>query len=245
MKPVIGITTYDRNEKPVINQAFDQHFASPALYTDAIRRAGGVPVLLPTGEEFPERWLSALDGIVLTGGADICPSHYSGNTDHPAMGAVHQMRDTAEIALTRDLLAHGALPALFICRGMQVLNVTLGGALYEDLGDIGTGDIHKSPETYWVRQPVDVTSGSQLDLIVKKSSLTTMSGHHQGIKTLGQKLSIAAVASDGIVEAVEVNGHPFALGVQWHPEASAATDPDQQAIFDAFVIAARGSQTTE
>ena len=243
MNPLIGITTYDRDEKPVINEAFDTHFASPALYTDAVRRAGGVPVLLPTGETDPAAWLSKLDGIILTGGADLNPSLYGGSETHPALGPIHDTRDQSELDLTQAILDHGTLPALFICRGIQVLNIAMGGTLHEDLDDTGTGHLHKSDETYWVHQPVTITADSQLGRILNKPTITTMSGHHQGIKTVGRGLTVAASAEDGITEAVEVEGHPFALGVQWHPEASAATDPDQQAIFDAFVAAARGSRT--
>lgn len=240
MKPLIGITTYGRHEKKVINPAFDHHFATPVQYVDAIRRAGGAAVLLPPGEEDIDSWLSILDGVVLSGGADICPKAYGGNPEHPELGPVHPDRDTAEIALTHALLRHGAMPVLFICRGLQILNVALQGTLHEHIEDLGKGDIHRCPAEFWAKQPVSVDADTSLSRSVGQKSIVTMSGHHQGLKRLAEGLRVIATAEDGIIEAVEVEGHPFALAVQWHPEASAGSDPDQQRIFDALIGAASG-----
>ncbi len=238
MKPLIGITTYGAGEKTVINPAFDVHFATPALYVDAIRRAGGAAALLPTGEDDIDPWLSTLDGVVMSGGADICPSRYDGDTTHPSVGPVCPARDRAEIALTRALLKHGKIPVLFVCRGMQILNVTQGGTLHEHITDLGKGDIHRDEVAYWAKQPVELDEHSVLARAAGQNRVTTMSGHHQGVKTVGKGLRVLAKAEDGIVEAMEVEGHSFALAVQWHPEASAAEDQSQQNIFDAFIAAA-------
>lgn len=240
MKPLIGVSTYGPVEKKVINPAFEQHYAVPVPYIDAIRQAGGAAVLLPPGEDDIDRWLSVLDGIILSGGADVCPSRYGGNSAHPQLGSVQPDRDSAEIALVHAILRQGTLPALFICRGIQILNVALGGSLHEHLAPREEGGVHHCPVDFWVKQPVTLDGDTALSRATKATSVTTMSGHHQGIKKLGKGLRVLATAEDGIVEAVEVEGHPFALGVQWHPEASAADDPAQQNLFDALVAAAAG-----
>lgn len=238
MIPLIGVATYGRYEKEVNNPAFKEHFCAPALYVDAIRRAGGSVVLLPPGETDFDPWLNALDGVILSGGADVSPDLYGGNSDHPELTQTFLDRDRSELNLTAALLQRQEIPCLFICRGIQVLNVALGGSLVEHIADNGQPDIHRTPGTFWAEQPVDVLGDTLLSRAVGKSSILTMSGHHQGIRRLGSDLIVSATAADGLVEAVEVRGHTFKLGVQWHPEASAATDPDQQAIFSSFVGAA-------
>lgn len=241
MKPIIGITTYGRREKKVLNPAFDDHYALPSHYVDAVRRAGGIAALLPPEESDFEALVSKLDGIILSGGGDVDPELYGGDPDHPMIGPINQDRDTSEIDLTRFLLDRGNIPVLFICRGMQVLNVALGGSLHEHIEDLGRGDIHRCPENFWALQSVTVSKQTLLHHIVGKDEVRTMSGHHQGVDRLGSNLITAALAEDGIVEAVQVAGHPFALAVQWHPEASAGADPDQQKLFDSLIDAARVS----
>lgn len=241
MTPLIGITTYDRGEVATQSPAYDQHFCTPAPYVDAVRRAGGAAVLLPVGETDIQVWLSRLDGIVFTGGADLDPRLYGGRLDHPLVGPHYPQRDGSDMAFARAALALGHLPLLFVCRGMQMLNLLQGGTLHEHIADLGQGDIHRGEAgQLWVRQPVAVHEGSLLHRAVGKTEITTISGHHQGVKALGGGLRVSSVAADGIVEAIECEGHPFALGVQWHPEISAATDPDQQRIFEALIAAARG-----
>lgn len=243
MLPLIGITTYGRGEKTVANVAFADHYCTPALYVDAVRRAGATAVLLPTEEPHPARLLAALDGIVFSGGADIEPNEYGGNPAHPKLGGTHSQRDKAELTLMRAALRDNDIPLLFICRGMQLLNVAQGGTLHEDIEDLGNGDIHRCKTDFWAKQPVEVVEGTRLHSAVRKPSVLTMSGHHQGVRELGADLTVSALAEDGIIEAIEHNTHPFAVGVQWHPEASAASDADQQKLFDAFVaISARRAE---
>lgn len=238
MTPLIGIATYGRSEKEVNNPAFKEHFCAPALYVDAIRRAGGSVVLLPPGETSYDSWLNALDGVILSGGADVSPDLYGGNSNHPELTQTFPDRDQSELNLTIALLQRKDIPCLFICRGLQILNVALGGSLVEHIADNGQPDIHRTPGTFWAEQPVEVYGDTLLSKAVGKSSILTISGHHQGIRNLGSDLVVSAIAEDGLVEAVEVKDHRFKIGVQWHPEASALFDPDQQAIFNSFVRAA-------
>lgn len=240
MRPVIGITTYGRADKRVDNPLFDEHFASPAPYTDAVRRAGGVPVLLPPGTDEVGEWLHLADGFILTGGADIHPDHYGGDIAHPDLLPTSADRDGAEMAFTRALLAHGAKPALFICRGLQVLNVALGGTLHAHIPDIRGDDIHRGDDGGWTLQGVDVTPGSGLAAAMQATRVDTYSGHHQAVDRVADGLHVTATAPDGIVEGLEVAGHPFALAVQWHPEVSAHSDATQQTLFNSLVAASLG-----
>lgn len=234
-RPVIGITTYGRVDKRVDNPLFDEHFASPAPYVDAVRRAGGVPVLLPPGQGEAADWLALADGFILTGGADIHPEHYGGDPDHPDLLPHSPDRDGCEMTLTRALLDDGVKPALFICRGLQVLNVALGGTLHAHIPDIRGDDIHRGDDGGWTAQRVDVTPGSGLADAMQATQVTPWSGHHQAVELVADGLTATATAPDGIVEGLEVAGHPFALAVQWHPEATAHQDPTQQNLFNALV----------
>jgi putative glutamine amidotransferase len=236
--PVIGLTTYGRFEISYQTTHYDEWFAIPTLYVDAVRRAGGVPILLPPGEEDWHAILAIVDGVILIGGSDIHPQNYGGDGSHPLLGKSDSERDAAEISLARALLGDRKRPSLFICRGLQVANVALGGSLHEDIGDVVGEDIHRGADKYWAVQPLAVQAGSMLAGIMGETAVATYSGHHQAIKVLGHGLQVTAVAPDGIIEAVELPGHPWFIAVQWHPEKSAAKDPTQQRIFDALVQAA-------
>ena len=235
--PIIGITTYGRTEKKVPSEADDDFFTVPTAYVNAVRRAGGVPVLLPPGEENIDGWLNTVDGVVFAGGADIDPTYYNGDVDHPKLGPKDTERDETEFALLRAVLDRKNKPVLLICRGMQVLNVLSGGTLHEHIADVHTENIHQGTETIWTLQDADIVEGSKLFNVVDRDAVKTMSGHHQGVKTVADGLSIAATAADGIVEALEVADHPFCIAVQWHPEMTADVDQSQQNIFDALVKA--------
>ncbi len=237
-QPVIGIITYGRRDVVVDNILYDQHYAVPADYVDAVRRAGGLPVLLPPGEKRVEDWMSAVDGFILTGGTDIDPIHYAGNSDHPNLLRFSPERDQCELALIKALIEDGKKPALFICRGMQLLNVALGGTLHEHIPDIREDDIHRGLEGGWTVQPVDVDTESNLYKIMKADFVETFSGHHQAVHVVPKSLAASATAPDGIIEALEDKAHPFFIAVQWHPEVSAETDESQQMLFDGLVSAA-------
>lgn len=216
MAPLIGITSYGRIEKVVVNPPDDAHFLVAATYVDAVRLAGGAAVILPGNEPHIERWLDALDGIVFSGGGDLAPSLYGGDEKHAALRAVHPDRDDAEIALTRAVLARGDIPALFICRGIQVLTVVLGGTLHEHIGatDHGCG-VHRAASGggFWARERVEIVPDTIFARIAGCSAMTVSSSHHLAIRDVAKGLRVSAVAVDGIVEAVELEGHPFLLGV--------------------------------
>lgn len=239
MKPIIGLTTYGRAEMKVPSEHYDEHFVLPALYVDAVRRAGGVPVLLPPGESDLEAILAAVDGVIVTGGGDVLPSAYDGDSQHPALEGMDPERDRSELTLLRLLSDESDTPTLCICRGMQAANVALGGSLYEHIPDVQSEDIHRSEDGGWAIQPLQVEADSQLARIMAEREVSTYSGHHQAVDRVADPLRVVGQASDGIIEALEHSEHPWFVAVQWHPECSAASDPSQQRIFDELVAAAR------
>jgi putative glutamine amidotransferase len=228
--PVIGITTY-----PVDS---DGRFTLPAVYVSAVRRAGGVPVLLAPGQSNPEVFLARMDGAILTGGGDLGPELYGGR-HHETIYGVDPGRDATEIALAR-LVCSRETPLLGICRGTQVLNVALGGSLIEHLPDeVGTAIPHRLPPRQPTRHKVSLAPHSRLAHVLGTTECSVASWHHQAIRGLGQGLQAVAWAPDGVIEAVEIPDLPWLLAVQWHPELTAADDPIQQRLFAWLVEAAR------
>ncbi len=227
--PIIGITTEtnDQNE-----------YVLPAEYVQAIRRAGGIPVLLPPGEPNLPALLELVDGLILSGGGDIDPLHY-GSDGHPAVYMIDPARDEMELALARQA-ATSDLPTLGVCRGAQLINVALGGTLVEHLPDeIDNSIAHRMEPRGAVPHPVTITPGSHLAEVIGAQAVVGASWHHQAIRTPASGLQAVARASDGTIEAVELPSHPWLLAVQWHPEITASEDPIQQRLFDALVEAAR------
>lgn len=234
--PLIGITTYGRNR--------DNHYILPAEYVEAVRRAGGVPVLLPAGETQIDALLERLDGLILAGGGDVDPELYAGKK-HAEIYMIDAERDGSEMPLARRVAANGT-PTLAICRGIQVLNVALGGSLVEHLPDeVGDAVLHRNPPpgpaqiSSYTLHPLRVDPNSRLAAILGTTEVTSASWHHQAVRRLAAGLQVAARAADGTIEAAELTDHPWLIAVQWHPEITAADDPDQQRLFDAFVAAAR------
>jgi putative glutamine amidotransferase len=224
--PRIGIPTYGRDA--------DDWFRIPAQYVDAVRRAGGLPILLAPGETRLDQWLGGVDAVVLTGGGDLDPALYGGAA-HAEIQSVDAERDAMELELVRALLAR-RIPTLAICRGMQMLNVVLGGTLIEHLPDVvGTEVLHRAPPRVPIRHPVSVAPGSKLAQILGTTEVQAMSWHHQALRRIADGLAVTAHAADGTVEAVELAAHPWLVAVQWHPELTAAEDPLHQRLFDALV----------
>jgi putative glutamine amidotransferase len=226
--PVIGITTYPRNERGRYNL--------PAEYVDAVERAGAVPVLIPPVPEHALRYLDLVDAVILAGGGDLAPEHYRGDA-HELNYGVDARRDALELALAREILKRRQ-PTLAICRGMQVLNVALGGTLIEHLPSVvGEKVAHRQPPRDPVPHLVTLEPDSRLAALVGATELEPMSWHHQAIRDLAPGLRVVARAPDDTIEAVELPDQPWLIAVQWHPELTAHQDSRQQRLFDALVSA--------
>lgn len=231
--PLIGITTYGRNEYGA--------FTLPTEYVDAVRRAGAIPVLIPPGEAQVTALLERLDGLLLSGGPDVDPVHYAGEA-HKMVYGVDPERDEMELVLARLAVAYDR-PTLCICRGAQVMNVALGGTLVEHLPDV-VGEVitHRDTRNIWAVHAVQVANDSNLASILATTEIAPNSWHHQAIRQAAAGLKIVARAADGTIEAVEKLDHRWLLAVQWHPEATAMHDPLQQKLFDALAEAARAGR---
>lgn len=219
-------------------------YGVPKPYLDALRRAGARTAIVSPGEEgSPEEILEPFDGLLLVGGGDVDPRRYGAEPGDHLYG-VEPDRDELEVALLHaaDRLA---MPTLCICRGMQVLNVAFGGTLHSHLPDdpdllehgvptAGTQTIHD----------VSVEEHSELFAATRRSTLSCSSHHHQGVDRVGGGLVVSARSSDGLIEAIELPSRAgddprFLVGVQWHPEDTADTDPTQQTLFEALAQRAR------
>jgi putative glutamine amidotransferase len=238
---LIGITSqreYTDTRRPVID--------SSASYVEAVLAAGGTPLLIPfslTDSELAE-FLPDLDGVLFTGGPDINPAVYGG-VMHPSVKGIDSQRDHSDIFIAR-FAVNQKLPFLAICRGIQIVNVALGGTLYTHISDQHPQAIfHTSypdlPYNY-LSHAVTVKENSLLGQICQEDSMLVNSLHHQGIKDLAPGLQAIARAADQLVEGVQVPRHPFGLGVQWHPELL-PDNPNAVAIFTAFIEAAIGSRS--
>jgi putative glutamine amidotransferase len=238
MKPIIAITTNGESERDLSNAYYEKFYYLPKLYVDAVRRAGGVPVLVPHHEDAWDSVLAMADGVLVTGGADVNPAEYGGNVEHPNLTGIDRERDKSELVLMEKLINGKPIPTLAICRGMQVMNIALGGSLTEHVADIHPEDIHRGDDGGWTLQAVQVDPASRLAEIMEADKVATTSGHHQAVKVLGKNLKVTARAADGIIEALEHTELPWMMGVQWHPEVTAAEDPTQQRLFDELVAEA-------
>ena len=236
--PIIGITANTVPES-------DNRSAQVALsqtYLDAIQHAGGVPVILPPlleGEAL-QSILARLDGVLLSGGSDLDPARFNG-LPHPRVYGIDPFRDEMEIQLV-NLAASQGKPFLGICRGIQSVNVALGGSLFTDVRDQLAGalkhDCYPDLPRNYLAHAVSVLPESRLAAILGGESVQVNSLHHQGILSLAPSLRPLAYAPDGLVEAVDLPGHPFGLAVQWHPECL-QEHANQRALFQAFIQAAR------
>lgn len=242
MRPLIVVTT-------TLAPAGSHNLPSVRLnvqYLTAVEEPGGTALLLTPGHdhESARHLVEVAHGLVLTGGEDVDPKRY-GQAPHPELGSVNALRDQVEIAALEAALERG-IPVLAICRGMQLLNVALGGTLFQDLpSQRKNGLIHEqeAPVTHrW--HHADVKPGSGLEAIFGTRELFINSFHHQGVDQLAPSLEATVWAEDGLVEGVEGKDHPWLFGVQWHPERGEAEspaderDPDRR-LFWAFIQAAR------
>ena len=234
--PLIGITTYRSN-----NPAGNPILALAEHYVQAISQAGGIPLMIPLG--LPEAQLSELtsrlDGILFSGGGDIDPVLF-GMQSHSAVNGVDPDRDRVEIQMVQNAVAK-ELPFLGICRGLQVINVALGGTLYTHILDQHPQALKHDYYPNWERThlPHDVRLNpeSHLSAILGTSQPEVNSLHHQGIRDLADPLQAIDWAPDDMIEAVELPDHPFGLAVQWHPEWL-TTHASMRELFRTFVAAA-------
>jgi putative glutamine amidotransferase len=241
--PLIAIVAY-RLPGGRVTRWSSGAYAVPDQYVDAVRRAGGEPVLLLPPVSAPLRDVIArFDGLLLAGGGDVEPGAYGESSPHPDVYGVDPQRDGAEIGLVRTA-AEAELPTLAICRGIQVMNVALGGTLIQHLPD-RAGMLEHRKHRIERMHSVRVAEPSRLAAATGRTSLDGASRHHQGIDRLGDGLIPVAWADDELVEAIE-HREGWMVGVQWHPEVTAAADPAQQALFDTLVRQAsyrRGGET--
>lgn len=240
MRPLIGIAC-----RFVEDSAW-----SPAIvgtrrgYVDGLLAAGALPLLIPPEADRAtlRQYYELADGILLPGGPDLDPALY-GEERHPNLGAVDAVRDAAELPLARWAVAERK-PLLGICRGLQVLNVALGGTLYQDLGSQHPTSLNHdsgSVQQSWrnLDHRITIEPDTRLAQILDTTELGVNSLHHQAIKELAPGLRVTGCAPDGVIEAVETVNDAFAIAVQCHPEELwQATDPRWRRVFEAFVAAA-------
>jgi putative glutamine amidotransferase len=210
-------------------------------YLDAVRAAGGMPVILaPVDSESIDSLLNHLDAVCLSGGPDLDPAVY-GVAPHDELGPTQPELDRFELALARAAVARG-MPVLGLCRGMQVLNVALGGSLHQHLADLGGGLDHRQQRlTSEPSHRVTLERDSRITKVIGRRYVEVNSFHHQAVHVLGRGLTAAGHAPDGVVEAIEAPGRRFTFGVQWHAECLVGR-PEHLALFQGLVRAARGHE---
>ena len=238
-RPSIGLTPDLRASGP---DAPFAHYELKAPYADAVVRAGGLPLVLPYSDDpaCVEAYLDRISGLVVTGGAfDIPPEAY-GDTAREGLGELKPGRTAFETALLKGALARN-LPVLGVCGGMQLLNVVLGGTLFQDIGRevAGAKEHAQAHDRTQPQHPVDVKDGTLLAEAVGRGQLMVNSTHHQAVRTCAPGAVVSALAPDGVVEAIESTTHAFALGVQWHPELMLQSVPGHLGIYKVLVTRAR------
>jgi len=229
-KPIIGI--------PPHWYADEKFYLLRPGYIDGIIEAGGLPVILPLtmDETLLEQACEMVDGILLSGGTDVYPGLY-GETRHKACDTPCNVRDSTETFIFKKAVLEMNKPLLGICRGFQMLNVVLGGSLYQDLPSQyeETGKkVYHSQAFELMAHSVNIMEGSELHTLLGKDIIYVNSCHHQGIKVLAEQLTCTGVSEDGLVEAFCMPGRKFVWGVQWHPEAI-LHDESSRKLFKVFV----------
>jgi putative glutamine amidotransferase len=236
MKPVIGLTSYRQRGQTGV---WDTEMAMlPAFYLEGVSRAGGLAVILPPQQvdsEAARKLLAGLDGLIITGGRDVEAARY-GATAHAKAEKPDLLRDLLEDELITAAI-NLKLPFLGICRGAQMLNVNRGGKLIQHLPDVVGDNRYLQGDGNFAHMKMAVREGSLLSSIVGEQVDNAALYHHQAIEEPGEGLQVVAYSPDGIVQAVEVQGHPFGLAVQWHPEQTL----DDLRLFEALVAAAKSS----
>jgi putative glutamine amidotransferase len=246
-RPVVALVAYHLANDRVARWP-DGGYGVPAPYVEALRAAGARTAILAPGEEGePEEILGSYDGLLLVGGGDVDPSRYGGEPDTEHNYGVEPDRDAfeADLLLAAERMR---IPVLCICRGMQVMNVAYGGTLHQHLPALAGLLEHGVPlDGTETLHPVTLEPASHLAALTPSGELVCSSHHHQGIDRVGERLRVAGRSPDGLVEAIELDAEPtdehlpepWIVGVQWHPEETASSDPAQRSLFEALVLRAR------
>lgn len=241
-KPLIGLT-------PSHDTQTDDISMRPT-YLNAVKAAGGIPVVLPleADQQDLQQLVRTLDGFLFTGGPDPHPFLF-GEETHACCGNVSVKRDSLELALL-PLVMKAQKPVLGICRGIQIINVGLGGTIYQDISsqfrpacssfgcpaDNSMPLAHKQPFHYTVpSHTVTIVPGTRMAAVCQKSIIQVNSMHHQAVKDLAPGCIITGTAPDGLIEAMEMPSYPFLIGVQWHPEYLWNQDPAAADLFRHFI----------
>jgi putative glutamine amidotransferase len=245
-RPTIGLTTQTLHSIDGIPPALPESWVMNQRYFLATTMVGGVPWMIPLlDDDLPtlRQIYERLDGLLIPGGVDVDPRQY-GEAILPACGNLDPSRDRVELQLVRWAIEDGK-PVFGLCRGLQIINVALGGTLWQDLA-VQRPELAKHdyfPTAGYARQhlahPITLAPTSRLAMLLHgPATVMVNSMHHQGIKALGAGLVATATAPDGLVEAIELPGDPFVIGVQWHPEVFEMTDPHTRHLFGGFIAAA-------
>lgn len=244
MRPVIGICiNHSFNDQ--VGDISDLGFKGQDWqllagdYVKAVELAGGAPIIIPVVEDVESIWefVKGLDGIVFTGGSDIDPYYYDENPNNK-LGNINPFRNQHEVELCKRVLYDTEIPILGICRGLQLINITAGGTLYQDLEtqrEKGFNHRLSMFPKFYASHQVEIQKESKLGKIFGKEKIGVNSFHHQAIKDLGKGLVASMKAVDGLTEGIELEGDRFVVAVQWHPEAMVEKDEVYLKIFFSFV----------
>ena len=236
-KPIIGITSNTILAESTIVPGMTRVYVS-ADYINAVTIAGGIPFLLPPLSDLADarEQIMTIDGLILSGGLDVDPFMY-GEEPLEKLGTINIFRDEYELMVIK-LASELGKPILGICRGIQIINVAHGGTLYQDMSYIEGCNI-KHFQNVTIRDAlwhtVDIDPTSSLATIINRQNLRVNSYHHQAIKTVAPGFIATAYSKDGVIEAIEHQGDPFILGIQWHPEMLAKKRSVMLPIFEALV----------
>lgn len=241
--PIIGITAGLVSEEQDYG-TMHRHRVSTD-YSEAVRAAGGLPIILPPQEGTIDQILEIVDGLIFSGGADIDPTRYGDPEIHPMTYDISDERDQFELDLLSAAVAQD-VPVLCICRGIQVLNVALGGSLIQHIDDQVNSPLrHRQHEVgiMGTDSSHDVTfrEGSLSAGVFEAANIPVNSLHHQSLAVPAERVQVEGMSSDGVIESVSVPGCRFVLGLQWHPELLFKTMPDQLKPFEALVAAAKSA----